>query len=394
MGTTAGILCTDLCQKRNIHIKRCLTTAPEKKVFLAEWKGKEVVLKLTSNWSNEFPELLAKYRVVRHHREFHWSEVSDIVHSFFAKCAHCDKLTRKLLEIADANDDGLITAPEIATTVGLLHHQEPALLMMLNDTNHSLDFFGYCGGVYAVEVLSRVVATPEPWNFLTLSVLPEELQVLDDFVNEHILEPIMALPLADKINNHLEYFWYCLVGTSHQNSDAADYDTFDVAYSFLQLVAEMSANQYGPLVSCDSHVGNFGFSNASLLKLMDLDFVFPLVNLEHRFSRKPCSSHNDCKVGALDQCTSLCNSTSGFCTPQRKPLFPDLQTICRVIFPQIFKKYLCCRSVNGFAYTRVLRAISFCTNLPVTSSLDALRHNIKSVRKELEKLAEELLSRK
>ncbi|KAJ7357601.1 N-term cysteine-rich ER, FAM69 [Desmophyllum pertusum] len=55
-GTVSGPLCSDLCKQNNIHLGKCLSMVPEKKVYDGEWQGRQVILKANMKWFLEFNE--------------------------------------------------------------------------------------------------------------------------------------------------------------------------------------------------------------------------------------------------------------------------------------------------------------------------------------------------
>ncbi|KAJ7357600.1 hypothetical protein OS493_024413 [Desmophyllum pertusum] len=89
---------------------------------------------------------------------------------------------------------------------------------------------------------------------------------------------------------------------------------FDIVYSMLDATLALSNNPYGMVQSCDIHLGNFGITNNSIVKVIDLDLMYPVVFLRTLLEQKECVSDEDCWVGNKEDCQSSCDTTAGTCT--------------------------------------------------------------------------------
>ena len=88
---------------------------------------------------------------------------------------------------------------------------------------------------------------------------------------------------------------------------------FDFAYSLLDATLDTSSTPYGLAQSCDVHLGNYGITTTSTVKLIDLDLMYPHVFLRTLLEQKKCVSDWDCFVGRSDFCWSTCDKTKGTC---------------------------------------------------------------------------------
>lgn len=109
-GHVSGPLCSDLCQQRNIHLGKCLTTVPDKKIYDGTWHGQNIILKVNMSWFEEFQERqkVTDSDVVS---SYH-NDVSSRVNTLFGDCTQCNKLASRLLLLGDGNSDGSVTAAE------------------------------------------------------------------------------------------------------------------------------------------------------------------------------------------------------------------------------------------------------------------------------------------
>lgn len=142
----SGSLCSDLCEHNKIQLGQCLSTVPEKQIYEADWEDKQVILKINVTWFKQFSirrdmkdsDAAAMYK----------NDVSARVRTMFGDCSQCHKLTSALAILGDSNSDGMVTGTEAKTFISLLQFIEPLMLIALNDSKHTVDFYGYCGGLY------------------------------------------------------------------------------------------------------------------------------------------------------------------------------------------------------------------------------------------------------
>lgn len=61
------------------------------------------------------------------------------------------------------------------------------MLMVLNESKHTVDFFGYCGGLYVVEKVSFVASDVfgNTWELIDLSLLPDVFEPLQKLLNDY-----------------------------------------------------------------------------------------------------------------------------------------------------------------------------------------------------------------
>lgn len=175
-GHVSGPLCSDLCEQNNIRLVKCLTTVPDKKIYDGTWHGKSVILKVNMSWFEEFKE---RQKITDNDvASSYQSDVSSRVNSLFGNCSQCTKLVSRLLLLGDGNSDGSVTAAETRTFISLLQHMEPMMLMTLNESKHTVDFYGYCGGLYMVEKVPFVASDlfGDSWELIELPFLPDTLE--------------------------------------------------------------------------------------------------------------------------------------------------------------------------------------------------------------------------
>ena len=168
-GQVLGPLCSDLCEQNNIHLGKCLTAVPDKKIYDGEWQGKSVIFKVNMSWFEEFEERqkITDSDVASSYQ----NDVLSWVNTMFGNCTQCNKLVSRLLLLGDGNTDGSVTAAEARTFISLLQHIEPMMLMALNESKHTVDFYGYCGGLYMVEKVPFVASNVfrDTWEFVDLA---------------------------------------------------------------------------------------------------------------------------------------------------------------------------------------------------------------------------------
>ena len=386
-GHVSGSLCSDLCAQNNIHLGKCLTTVPDKKIYDGEWLGTKVVLKVNMSWFEEFDKLqkITDTEAVSSYQ----NHVSSRVKTLFGDCSHCSKLVSRLLSLGDGDGDEAISASEARTFIALLQHVEPMMLMTLNESKHTVDFYGYCGGLYVVEKLPFVASDlfQGTWELLDISFLPDVFEPLQNLFNEYSGKLLnfassSVLNMATIFNNALTVAKSPILSTFFQVYATSKRDKFDFAYSLLEATLDVSTTPYGLTQSCDVHLGNYGITNISTVKLIDLDLLYPHVFLRSLLEQTKCVSHWDCFVGHFDFCWSTCDKIKGTC----KSLLgmQDLHMVCEDLLPLIFRNpnYL---EPTGHNTTCLERAIGklgvFCSKMPVVYSIEELRRNILTVKK-------------
>lgn len=361
---------------------------PEKNVYEGEWYGRQVILKANMKWFMEYKErqkqtddeLVSSFE----------NDVSVWVETLFGDCSQCSTLVSQLLSLGDSNNDKIVTASEARTFVSLLHQEEPFMLMALNESKHSVDFYGYCGGLYITEKLPSIASSVfgEKWVLADSSILPDLFEPVEEILKNiagKILEAVFSIPYVyTLLNDALTQTKYLIFSTFFQTHVPTQKEKFDFLHSLLDATLALSSNPYGILQSCDLHLGNFGITSNSVVKVLDLDLMYPVVFLETLLEQKECVSNEDCWVGHVDDCQSSCNTTTSTCTQiVRKQ---DLLNICETHIPFVFRSSSSLEPA-GHNTTCLKEAIEklvmFCQTLPVAYSTEQLRHDILTVKEKL-----------
>ena len=384
----SGSLCSDLCEQNNFHLGRCLSTVPEKKIYDADWKGREVILKVNMSWFEEF----AKRQNITDNDAviLYKNDISFRVRTLFGDCPRCSELTSVLMSFGDGNSDGTITGSEARTFISLLQHIEPMMLMALNGSKHTVDFYGYCGGLYAVEEMPYVASKVflDTWELLDLC-LPDFLLPLQEKLNyfaENLLHAatFYVQYAASILSDTLSWTKYPIFYSFFGMRVSRKHDKFKFAYSMLDATLDVSDKAYGLVQSCDGHLENYGITNESVVKIIDFDLMYPYAFIKTILEQKKCASDSECWAGNNRFCLSTCDANTGSCTSLMR--FQDLHLICEVLFPAIFSDTNILEPPT-FNRTYLTRAISklgvFCSKLPVVYSVEELRHYTVVVKKKL-----------
>ncbi|KAL9984128.1 hypothetical protein ACROYT_G006389 [Oculina patagonica] len=391
-GYVSGPICSDLCEQNNIHLKKCLTTVPDKKIYDGEWHGTSVILKVNMSWFKEFEE--SQKITDSDAASSYQNDVSSRVNTLFGNCSQCNKLASLLLLLGDGDGDGSVTAAEARTFISLLQHVEPMMLMALNESKHTVDFYGYCGGLYMVEKVPFVASNVfhDSWELVDLAFLPEIFEPLQNLLNENIGSFLNAatfymLHISTIFNDALTVTKHPVARTFFQVHVTSEREKFDFAYSLLDATLDVAVTRYGLTHSCDVHLGNYGITNKSTVKLIDLDLTYPHVFLRSLLEQKECVSDMDCFVGSSECCWSACDTMAGTC----KSLLglQDLHIICEVVFPRMFTRPNILDPI-GYNTTCLVKAVKklaeVCSKMPVAYSVRQLRHNILAVKKRLQSI--------
>lgn len=385
-GQVSGPLCPDLCEQNNIQFDKCLSTVIEKSVYDGEWRGKQVILKMKMDWFELF-EKEQKTDILSSYPDY----ISFRVETLFGSCPQCDKLKSRLLKLCDSNCDGIITISEVRTFVSLLRLLEPMMLITLNESQHSVDFYGYCGGLYVLEKMPFIASQVfgEKWELRELSLLPDMFEPLEEFLRifaEKIVNSAFTIPyLSTIISDVLTLTKYHIFSVFFQTYVPSDKEKFEFLYSILDATLGVSNGSYGVLQSCDLHLGNYGFTDNSVVKVIDFDHTYPVTHLGTIFEQRQCASDDDCWVGNLNDCQSSCNTSTGTC--EAVVWRHDLINICESQLPFVFRSPVTLLKA-GQNTTCLKKAIKklvlFCQQMPGIQSFQQLREAVLEVKGKLQ----------
>ena len=389
-GNVSGPLCSDLCERNNIHLGQCLSSVPEKKIYDGHWGGNQVILKVNMSWFEEFEK---REKVIDNDAMASYTnDVSSRVRTLFGDCPRCSELTSLLLSLGDGDDDGTVTISETRTFISLLQQMEPMMMMTLNESKHTVDFYGYCGGLYVLEKVPFIASKMflDTWELLDLSFLPDAFEPLQDTINHYGGKILNVATYSVQyssaiLNNYLDLTGCSIFRAVFPVHVTSKRERFDVAYSMLDAILDVSDNPYGLVQSCDGHLGNYGITKNSFVKIIDLDETYPHVFLKTRLEQKNCKSDSDCWIGISEVCCSTCNRSTGHCTSQFQ--YQDLHVVCEDIFHDIFRDPNIPepQGYNNTTYlTKAIRKLGvFCSKLPVVYSVEELKRDIQTVKKRL-----------
>lgn len=389
-GQVSGPLCLDLCKEKSIHFDKCLSTNVEKIVYDGEWKGKQVILKRTLDWFKLFEEAhhFLDYDNLLSSSQHH---VSSHVEALFGNCTQCDKLKLRLVKLFDDNNDGKVTATEVRSFVTLLHLQEPMMLIALNESKHTVDFYGYCGGLYVVEKVPYIASQVfgAKWELKDLSLLPDFLEQLEEIgINMvgTIVDVVFAIPyVCHVLNDALMLAKYYIFTLTSQTYIPNEQEKFEFVYSLMDTTLGISSYPYGMLQSCDLHLGNYGFTNISLVKMIDFDHTYPMIYLGELLTQKQCTSNNDCWVGNVNQCYSWCNDGTGTCNSVVWK--HDVTNICQIHIPIIFRGPIIFASENSSCQRKaIFSLVKLCQSWPVITSIQQLEETVLRLKGQLKSI--------
>ncbi|XP_031571249.1 divergent protein kinase domain 1A-like isoform X2 [Actinia tenebrosa] len=380
----AGPLCHDLCQSKTLTFDTCLSTQPDKAIYKGTWKNEEVILKIRNGVEIEsysFSHLKTN--------EDHKNQISATVKILFGECENCSDLTDRLAKTADVNNDGQLTPAETMTMVTLLQTPEPSMMLIINDSKHVPEMYGYCGKLYAVEKLPVIADSVfgYTWNFLDLAVLPSILEPFEDSLKrnaEIIYKSLKTFKIVREwifpFIEDLKYFVYQKILRMRLPSLE---ERFNFSLSLMDTVLALSSTPYGMFQSCDSHLGNFGLSVNSEVKIIDGDQVLPIHYLQLVLTSKKCINDRNCRVGDFYECSSECDQSTGFCTSELEKR--NIQNICSdslaLIFRNISEDFknqtlICLEKA-------IYKLAAFCYTLPTEKLVSEIKDDIEIVKEKL-----------
>ncbi|PFX24177.1 protein FAM69A-like [Stylophora pistillata] len=392
-GELSGPLCPDLCEQNNIHFGNCLTEVVEDKVYDGQWRGRDVIFKENMRWYTDFKTLRKQTDedVVLSFED----DVSFFVENLFGDCPQCRRLVSLFLSLGDSDNDGIVTAPEGRSLVSLLHQQEPFMLIALNDSKQTADFYGYCGGIYVTEKLPSIASNyfGTEWKFDYLNIVPDAFEPFQEMFikrTRKIADALWSIPYFPEMFEDVPAL-HRILYTLFNIQIPSQKKQFEFFHSLLDTVVDLSSNPYGMIQSCDMHLGNFGITNNSVVKVIDFDWVYPVHYLRHALEQIECVSDADCWFGSKDDCQSSCDTATKTCTSNIQK--QDLIHICETHIPYILRnpsnQELSQR--NSICVKNAIKKFElFCERLRVVNSIEQLRNDVLAVKKELMSLEKNL----
>lgn len=381
----AGPLCHDLCQTKTLTFDTCMSIQPDKAICKGTWKDNKVILKIRNGME---PFSISHLQANEEGKNL----ISDTVKMLFGECENCSDLTDKLGRTADVNNDGQLSPAEIITMVTLLQTPEPSMLLIVNDSKYLPKMYGYCGKLYAVEKLPVIADSVfgYSWNLLDLALLPSVLEPFENMLKQNgeiIYKSLTTFKVFKQwIAPFIEDFKYFVYQKILRVRIPSLEERFNFFLSLMDTVLALSRTPYGRFQSCDSHLGNFGLSESSDVKIVDGDELLPIHYLQHILSSKKCRHDRDCSVGDFYECSSKCNQSTGFCTEELEKR--NLQNICPdslvSIFGNIYKDFKDQNSTKLICLEKAIHELAlFCDTLNTEKLVSETKEYIEIVKQKL-----------
>jgi len=260
MKLASGSLCNPLCTGE-IAYSECLGHGVTPHVLKANWKGKDIILKVktvmekhleldpahSSRFNREYFENSAKFQISKFILD-NKTEVSKEVYDYvYSECA---------------NQDGVLPYQKMWYCQSLLG-REFLLSILLKDTNNLPEVYGTCGNVFAVE------------------------NAPDEKIEGSLIE-------------------------SRSWSTRAR-----IGLGLLDMIERLDNTPYGTLYLCDIRAGNFGAVKVGsdyVVKPIDLDYTWLPGQMKQVLTEvkltKTCHTDEHCHFQA---CLSRCSLKTGYC---------------------------------------------------------------------------------
>lgn len=256
-------------------------------------------------------------------------------------CPNYGTLVKKLINMADADGDGIVSPREAIKFGSLLSTRETFMLAARNgSSNSAIYFYGYCGGFYIVEriYMANLQLIDATQTFTDFWVLPNFVEVLESYFKDFLTHMRHSFQTFLRFHE-LVYIWYKKL---REERVPTFEQRVEFAIGMIELVYDFVSFDYGEIFSCDLHLDNVGFSdlsNFSMVKLTDLDEVFAATKIFQEVQEKRCDSDMDCvdiynsEIPHHEECSSFCQD-NGFCSKRMKK--DNLAYLCENLFADIF----------------------------------------------------------
>ena len=328
--------------KKDLVVEECIYgTTLGKTVHMATIESKKVVLKVDPSWFKNIRDTekhLQKVTQVNLTTYF-----AQIVFSYLGdNCIKCDTLVAKLLTMADADSNGLVSLNEAIRFGSLLLTREAFMQATMNETKSAVHFYGYCGGSYIVERVhianSQLIDISNA--FAGFFIAPLFHEGLQSFFTDLLSKVIDSYPTISAIHEYV----YVLYKKLKKESVPSFEQRVDFVTGMIKLVYDFVSFDYGEILLCDLNFDNVGFSdlkNFSMVRQTDFDEVFAAAEVfQVKPNKKTCKTDMDCAKGVYsvgiryhEECSSFCQD-DGFCSMRMKK--DNLAFLCSRMFWDVF----------------------------------------------------------
>ncbi|XP_064650186.1 divergent protein kinase domain 1A-like isoform X2 [Lineus longissimus] len=321
-----GPLCPKLCKTGEIQIKTCETDKDKSKMVyftdryalrLGKWSGEFQVERYASPSRFETPKQGTSMEEFR-------SLLGDFLLAQFGKMDQ-SKIYRKIIQLADVNNDGKLSLSEAKTIWSLLQNNEFFLLIILSDSAHVPKVNGFCGDMYAIEKIPNTYLYLRSKSGL-MSVLRSDLWGLPDWKKRA-----------------------------------------KIAVGLLEFALEVY--QHGPdgsFYMCDTQPENIGYTKQFDVRIQDLSLLLSNATLHKLLRGHFCSKDEECIY--TEQCKTTCNLGIHRCTGDL--IRPSLSVVC-----EILNDYILSDTPSGIQ-GEVQRLLERCTALNVYSKNMHMEHSL------------------
>nr|XP_002741258.1 PREDICTED: protein FAM69C-like [Saccoglossus kowalevskii] len=281
-----GNLCDNLCIDRTIRYKSCLYYSHGKKVILAEWNQKDIIVKSKYEKINEYFPII--YKIEKDDLIFTQAPdmnlvlrmVQDKVSDSLGLKENIDQTDLlKKMWTKDVEDVVTMTTAD-KTSLWMLLQQDEYLFMKYFQNKHMPQIYGSCGYFYAMEYLPT----------------------------GNILDPRM-LSIED-------------------NLDSAPWmRRHAIAQGMLELIWDLDRSFHQVMHLCDVKAENLGVRSDGTIAAIDVDIAFLESQMQGILNQPNCTTHSDCD---FFDCLGICDFRIKKCSSQRRD--NNLQAFCRKIF--------------------------------------------------------------
>ncbi|XP_064640880.1 divergent protein kinase domain 1C-like [Lineus longissimus] len=287
-----GNLCDDICKTGSIKLKKCLNYRGGKKIFLATWNMKTIILKSKKGYLRDYDPIWYQDPNKPNHiypsvEEFAMTIRTTIQDRISIKLP--GRLDVKMLvnQMWSVGYDEYFNNPfqknpresGLDSIYSLLQQDEYLMMKHFQGSQFFPDIYGTCGHFYAMEfVPPGTVLDPAIFSFKDESTWNQRR--------------IIALKLLDLVY-HLEH------------------------------------NFHQPLHMCDVKNENFGLTADGGVKAIDVDMAYFDENLKFLMNQENCTKHSDCD---FFDCRGWCDFKTGYCSDRR--INNNLQAVCSDVFQQ------------------------------------------------------------
>ena len=200
-----------------------------------------------------------------------------------------------------------------------------------NNSGWSVDYYGCCGGIYAVEAVVHLAGeiygtTDDVDDLLGLPDMFDPRRTYswfkyceDSLIFQYVLSGVMKISQAVRDALYTRLYQHYSPSTS---------DRVQFIKQALLMLKNLALSTNSQVLLCDFHLNNLGITKDKTVKVIDGDHLLTIAEIKNTLSNRTCATYKECQIGDYDDCYSSCDDSTGRCGSEIR--FTNLKNMCDI----------------------------------------------------------------